>query len=62
MPVPVVQLSVPDRIEADELQPGESLMFNAVLTNKGLITAQDVELILPEGVETLTFDALDYND
>ena len=62
VPVPVVQLSVPDRIEADELQPGESLMFNAVLTNKGLITAQDVELILPEGVETLTFEALDYND
>ncbi len=62
VPEPVVQMSVPDRIAADELQPGESLMFYAVLTNKGLITAQDVELRLPTGLSNLTFEAMEYND
>ena len=62
VPVPVVELSVPSSIAAKDLQPGESLMFHATLTNKGLITAQDVELLLPTGFSTLSFEALSHND
>ncbi len=62
VPMPVVELSVPSKIAADELQPGESLIFYATLTNKGLITAQDVELELPSGFTRLTFEALSYNE
>lgn len=62
VPVPVVELSIPDRIHTEELREGESLIFNAVLTNKGLITAQDVQLLLPTDLQTLTFEALDHNE
>ena len=62
VPVPVVELSAPSRIAADDLRPGESLIFYATLTNKGLITAKDVELLLPEGFTTLTFEALEHAD
>lgn len=62
VPMPVVDINIPSKIAADELQPGESLIFYATLTNKGLITAQDVELELPTGLKTLVFEALEYND
>ncbi|MBQ8467621.1 MAG: hypothetical protein IJ546_08020 [Prevotella sp.] len=49
VPVPVVQLNtVPERIGIDHLAQGESLIYHSVLTNKGLITAQDVCLYLPD--------------
>lgn len=60
VPVPVVELIVPKEINADELQPGESMIFNAVLTNKGLINALDVQLKLPEGFTGLQFEVLDH--
>lgn len=60
VPVPVVELIVPKSIDADGLQPGESLIFNAVLTNKGLISANDVQLQLPDGFNGLKFEALDH--
>lgn len=47
VPMPVVELNIPQSIPASQLQYGESLLFNAILTNKGLLTAQDVELELP---------------
>lgn len=58
VPVPVVEMSAPSKIETDNLQTGESLIFNATLTNKGMITAKDVVLIMPEGFKTLTFEPL----
>ena len=60
VPVPVVELIVPKSIDAEGLQPGESLIFNAVLTNKGLISANDVQLQLPDGFNILKFEALDH--
>lgn len=48
VPVPVVETVMPKRIYAEELAVGESLMFNAVMTNKGLITARRVSLNVPE--------------
>lgn len=62
VPMPVVVLSIPERIHTEDLREGESLIFNAVLTNKGLITAQDVQLLLPTDLQTLTFEALDHNE
>ena len=58
VPMPVVELSIPQSIPAKDLADGESLIFNATLTNKGLITAQDAELLLPEGFTTLKFEPL----
>lgn len=46
VPVPVVETIVPDRIAADELGVGESLVFYAVLTNKGLITAKETSFTI----------------
>ena len=49
VPVPVVQLNtVPERIGIDHLAPGESLIYHSIMTNKGLIIAQDMSLILPD--------------
>lgn len=58
VPVPEVVLSIPSKIDADSLGVGESLIFSATLTNKGLITAKDVVLLLPSGLKTLSFEAL----
>ena len=60
VPVPVVVLSVPSSIDAGNLKEGESLIFYATLTNKGLITAQDAQLVLPTDFKTLTFEALSH--
>lgn len=58
VPVPVVELTIPESIPAKDLASGESLIFNAILTNKGLITAQEVEFIAPEGFTYLSFEPL----
>lgn len=58
VPVPVVELSLPASLDAEHLPVGESIMFYASLTNKGLITAEDVELELPSGFNTLVFEPL----
>lgn len=63
VPVPVVELSIPSSIDAKTLSEGESLIFYATLTNKGLITAEDVQLELPTGFRALEFEALSsYNE
>lgn len=59
VPVPVVELTIPDRIYTENLRKGESLIFNATLTNKGLITAKDVQLLLPENVTSWRFEPID---
>ena len=59
VPVPVVELKVPHRIYTENLRKGESLIFNATLTNKGLITAKDVQLLLPDTVTSWRFEPID---
>ena len=59
VPVPVVELTVPHRIYTENLRKGESLIFNATLTNKGLITAKDVQLLLPDTVTSWRFEPID---
>lgn len=58
VPIPVVETILPARIMADELQPGESLMFYAQLVNHGLITAQNTQVQLPEYLDDLEITVL----
>lgn len=58
VPVPVVELTVPERINTEDLREGESLIFNATLTNKGLIAAKDVQLLLPNELKSLKFETI----
>ena len=58
VPKPVVVLEIPNRIEVSQMQPGESLIYNIVLTNKGLITAKDCEIFIPQDTETFSFEVL----
>jgi hypothetical protein len=48
-PLPVVVIKVPP--ELPDLDAGETFAFNIVMTNEGLITAQDVQLDLPDDPE-----------
>jgi len=58
VPTPVVVTESPDKINADSIPLGQSLIYNIVVTNKGLITAKDVNITIPSGLNTLTFEAL----
>lgn len=57
VPAPFVELIVPEKLNVDSLGEGESLVYYAVLTNKGLITAEYSELTIPSH-ELLTFEPL----
>ena len=45
VPKPVVVVEISRKIP--ELEPGESIIFDLIITNYGLITANDVEVFLP---------------
>ena len=62
VPVPVVTVNMPQSIEAHKLDVGQSLIFYAVMTNKGMIAAQDVQFSMPEGFVELSFEPLDNAD
>lgn len=58
VPTPVVEMIVPREIDTEKLLVGESMIFNVILTNKGLITAKDVAITLPSGFHSFTFEPL----
>ena len=58
VPAPVIEMIAPDRIEADKLGVGQSLVFNVVLTNKGLITGKNSVFYLPETLGGYSWEAL----
>ncbi|MDE6547705.1 MAG: DUF5006 domain-containing protein [Muribaculaceae bacterium] len=62
VPVPVVELILPNSVDADYLAEGESLVFNAVLINHGLVTAEDVDLLLPTGSSKYKFEKLSHHE
>lgn len=51
VPVPVMLLEGPTSIDAMSMRPGESVVLNYVATNKGLVTALDYHIVLPEACE-----------
>ena len=58
VPMPVVEMIVPQKLDVESLGGGESLVFTAVLTNRGLIKAEDAELILPTDLSGVTLEPL----
>lgn len=48
VPVPVVEITAPDTLLLDNIERGKSTLMNAVLRNRGLITAEDVKFTVPE--------------
>lgn len=60
VPMPVVIMDLPESIDGDNMALGETIVINCTLTNKGLITAQNVNLILPEDSQEWHFEALSH--
>lgn len=58
VPAPVIELAMPDKIEAEQLGVGESLVFYATLTNKGLITGQNTALRIPTEAGDFTWEPM----
>lgn len=58
VPMPVVVTSLPDMKPAAGLAPGESAVYYFTLTNEGLITAKDVDLMFDSTDGVLTFESL----
>ncbi|MCM1518815.1 MAG: T9SS type A sorting domain-containing protein [Pseudoflavonifractor sp.] len=58
VPMPVVVTELPDMKAAADMSPGESMVFYAVLTNKGLITAHEAALELEPTDGILSFEVL----
>lgn len=48
VPTPVVETVQPDKLDLDHLGVGESIIYYAIMTNKGLIQAEDVGYTIPE--------------
>lgn len=61
VPAPVVDLVVPNRLPLDDLAEGESMMFYAIATNKGLINAENSEITLPERTGNYVWEPLGEN-
>ena len=62
VPTPIVELDIPNRIYTENLSVGESLIFYATLTNKGLITAFNTSLTLPSQTDDLIWEPLVQNE
>lgn len=58
VPVPILDLDIPNSIPANSLGIGESLIFYATLTNRGLITIHEAQIVLPEDSPGLLFESL----
>lgn len=58
VPLPVVVLGVPEKIDGDNMKAGESTLIYITATNKGLITALDNTITLPENTDEWMFEPL----
>ena len=63
VPTPVVETVAPEKLfELQQLGVGESLIYYAILTNKGLIQAEDVSYTLPEYAGDYKWEPLVQNE
>lgn len=62
VPMPVVKVDIPKSIDGDNMAYGEAIIINMVLTNIGLISANNVELLYPEDTDEWKFELLGSND
>ncbi|MCQ2096115.1 MAG: hypothetical protein MJY59_05190 [Bacteroidaceae bacterium] len=58
VPVPCVVLDVPEKIDGDNMKAGESTLVYITATNKGLVTALNNTIILPENTDEWMFEPL----
>lgn len=58
VPVPVIEVITPDTLDLYNVEEGQQLLYHIVVTNKGLIAAQNVRVDLPEA-EGFVFTPLD---
>lgn len=62
VPKPVVKITLPERIDGDNMAIGDAVLIDMQLTNVGLINAEDVELLLPSDMKEWKFEALSHNE
>ena len=58
VPAPVVEVIEPDNLELSHLGAGESQIYYAILTNKGLITANHTKYTIPERISGYKWEPL----
>lgn len=58
VPKPVVVLGIPEKIDGDNMKAGESTLIYITATNKGLITALNNKIILPDNTDEWMFEPL----
>lgn len=58
VPVPVIKVTAPKSINGDEMKEGDAIVVNYMLTNEGLINAENVMLYLPKDSKEWAFKSL----
>ena len=58
VPAPVIEVVEPDNLDLEPLGAGESMIYQAVLTNKGLIMAKHTNYTTPERVNGYKWEPL----
>lgn len=59
VPTPVIIIGTPENLNYQSMAIGESMIVQFTVTNKGLITAKDVETFLPKATADWVFDYLE---
>ena len=59
VPTPVIVVGTPENLNYQSMSIGESVIVQFTVTNKGLITAKDVKVFLPEATADWSFDSLE---
>lgn len=61
VPVPVIVIEGPQRIDGDAMAAGESRIINLTVTNRGLIAAENASLVLPDLGDEFSIECLTPN-
>lgn len=62
LPVPVVHIIAPSKIEGDNMEVGEATLINVQMVNEGLMPALNVRPIFEKDNPEWKFEPLDYTD
>ena len=62
VPKPVVKITVPKRIDGDNMAIGDAVIIDMQLTNIGLMNAEEVTIELPSDMSGWKFEALSHNE
>lgn len=62
LPLPIVRIIAPDRIDGDNMKVGESTLINIKMVNEGLMTAFKARPIFEEDNPEWSFELLDYKE